>query len=273
MSHWNELIGLSRTPYSGHPEACLIRGREAWHLGVRIENITYPQTITALQGGMAACLFAGDLPEEILLPPSDVMPAPADLNAWIHGSNAGDTGDAEDAGDAPLAVRREAHPPVDIAALRADQRARYIEGAFESGLRLDSVDRDDDAARRHALGAATSRAVIPNSDFPVSALLETDIGVVVGCNVEFPAWNLGLCAERNAIHLALSMGASRLGDMAILAPKSQVCSPCGACRQTLSEWPGIRRVLLYHGDGSSSIHLTEDLLPFHFHASSLSSQP
>jgi homotetrameric cytidine deaminase len=287
MSLWRELIAQSVAPYSGQPEACLVRGRDGWHVGIRIENIAYPQTITALQGGIAACLFAGDEPQQIVLPPATMMPIPADLAIWAQGSP-------------PLPVSHMSDPPIRLETLRRDQRERFLVDLFPahgpsvsagfqsadslghdslrldplrmSSLRLDSVDPADDQARAAALGALASKAVIPNSDFPVSALMQTDIGIVGGCNVEFPSWNLGLCAERNAIHLALSMGAKTLGPMAIYAPKSQVCSPCGACRQTLAEWPGIDRVLLYHGDGSCSAHRVTDLLPFHFHASGLSSK-
>ncbi|MGA1713683.1 MAG: cytidine deaminase family protein, partial [bacterium] len=146
------------------------------------------------------------------------------------------------------------------------------DGSELTSLFIDAVQPEVDRERRELLDQLTNLAYIPESDFPVSAILETDKGLIGGVNVEFDLWNFGLCAERNAIHTAIAYGARPTGSIAIFAPKSQLCSPCGMCRQTMGEWPFLERVFLYHGDGSCSEHRMEDLLRLHFQATTLGAE-
>src|SRR5699024_7366914 len=52
---------------------------------------------------------------------------------------------------------------------------------------------------REILHSLLSHAIVGESDFPVAALLQTDIGYISGVNIELKPWNCGLCAERTAI--------------------------------------------------------------------------
>ncbi len=275
----------------------MIRGENGVYPGVRVENIAYPQTITALQGAFGLCLSCGDLPLEILQPSENHSSPMADEETWRHwvkaqGWNIKWTYSDQLSADLieqltefrnPLTVIHN-RPESDNASIwssgntpdpQSTTATKVQSGPNEmlNSLFIDAVQPEYDRARRSLLTKLIPDAYTPNSDFPVSALLETDKGLVGGVNVEFGIWNFGLCAERNAIHTAIAYGARPTGSIAVFAPKSQLCSPCGMCRQTLSEWPLMERVLLYHGDGSSSEHRIKDLLPLHFQASSLGIGP
>lgn len=269
--NWDLLQQHNYSPYSGQLEACLVIGAHGVYPGVRVENIAYPQTITALQGAIGMCLGCGDQPLEIWQPERNEKTPSADelfwkkwieklsngnhLIKWVYSDNI-----PKELGDAFTEMRNP---------LRVVQQNG---GSEMTSLFIDAVQPEVDWDRRKFLGDVAKLAYIPQSNFPVSALLETDKGLIGGVNVEFDLWNFGLCAERNAIHTAIAYGARPSGSIAIFAPKSQLCSPCGMCRQTLGEWPFLERALLYHGDGSCSEHRIEDLLPLHFQATTLRSE-
>lgn len=85
---------------------------------------------------------------------------------------------------------------------------------------------------------AATRAWCPHSAFPVGAALLVDDGrIIAGCNVENASFGLTNCAERSALFSALSQGIDRtaLRAMLVYSPNVPVISPCGACRQVMSE--------------------------------------
>ncbi|WP_307250965.1 cytidine deaminase [Croceifilum oryzae] len=83
---------------------------------------------------------------------------------------------------------------------------------------------------------ARKNAYVPYSKFPVgAALLASDGTVFKGCNVENASFGLTNCAERTAIFKAVSEGAHGFEGIAIVADTEGPVSPCGACRQVLSE--------------------------------------
>lgn len=86
---------------------------------------------------------------------------------------------------------------------------------------------------------AAARAHAPYSKFPVGAVLQFSNGeIVLGCNVENASYGLTNCAERTAVFSALAQGKdlAEVERIVIYTPGSQVYSPCGACRQVLSEF-------------------------------------
>ncbi|HEU0302932.1 MAG TPA: cytidine deaminase [Longimicrobium sp.] len=85
---------------------------------------------------------------------------------------------------------------------------------------------------------ARAHAYAPYSHFPVgAALLATDGRVFTGCNVENASFGLTNCAERVAIGKAVSEGAREFTAIAVVGPEDRAaCTPCGACRQVLSEF-------------------------------------
>ena len=84
--------------------------------------------------------------------------------------------------------------------------------------------------------AARRNAHAPYSKFRVGAALLTKSGkVYTGVNVENASYGLTNCAERVAVGKAVSEGHRKFQALAVAGP-STVLSPCGACRQVLSEF-------------------------------------
>ncbi|HEX8392840.1 MAG TPA: cytidine deaminase [Longimicrobium sp.] len=126
------------------------------------------------------------------------------------------------------------------------------------------------ALLRHAR-EARAHAYAPYSHFPVgAALLAEDGRVFTGCNVENAAYTVGNCAERVAIGKAVSEGARRFLAIAVTGPEDNVaCTPCGACRQVISEFgPELPVVMTDGADGYKIIGMRE-LLPGAFGPASL----
>lgn len=83
--------------------------------------------------------------------------------------------------------------------------------------------------------AAREFAYAPYSKFLVGAALLCQSGkVFTGCNVENASYGLSICAERTAIVKATSEGESLFQAIAVVA--DGMTTPCGACRQFLSEF-------------------------------------
>lgn len=78
----------------------------------------------------------------------------------------------------------------------------------------------------------------PYSKFKVGAALLTKDGkVFLGANIENSSYPLCMCAERNALYQAHLNGYHK-GDIVALAVSGDTqepISPCGACRQVMSE--------------------------------------
>lgn len=113
--------------------------------------------------------------------------------------------------------------------------------------------------------AAREHAYAPYSRFRVGAALLTHDGrVYPGCNVENAAYGLCNCAERTALFSAIAAGC-RPGDfahLAVIADTEAAVSPCGACRQVISELGGDSLpVTLASLDGDIRHTTAAELLP------------
>ena len=98
-----------------------------------------------------------------------------------------------------------------------------------------------------AARAASARAYAPYSGFHVGAALGfADGSVVTGANVENASYGLSLCAETSAAASAMNAGVrGGLVAVAVLGgtpgadgeavPAAAPLTPCGRCRQVLSE--------------------------------------
>jgi cytidine deaminase len=115
----------------------------------------------------------------------------------------------------------------------------------------------------HARDVA-SRAYAPYSRFRVGAAVQDADGrVFVGCNVESASYGLTVCAERNAIFSAIGSGAIRPFKALAVAcvDAAEGCSPCGACRQVMSEHLDAAATIRVDGLGDFK---PSDLLPHAF---------
>ena len=108
----------------------------------------------------------------------------------------------------------------------------------------------------------------PYSKFAVgAALLCKDGKVFQGANVENASYPLCMCAERNAIYNAMMNGykKSDFVALAIVADTDEPCSPCGACRQVISElFPRNGAIVLANLKGDLKETNVDELLPFAF---------
>ena len=108
----------------------------------------------------------------------------------------------------------------------------------------------------------------PYSKFAVgAALLCKDGKVFVGSNVENSSYPLCMCAERNALYNAMMNGYKKEDflALALTADTDEPCSPCGACRQVISElFPRNGEIILTNLKGDIKTSNIEELLPFAF---------
>ena len=109
----------------------------------------------------------------------------------------------------------------------------------------------------------------PYSNFQVGTCLRTKSGRIYrGCNIE----NHGIqsiCGERTAFVKALSDGEREFESITVVGSKkgeepSQLCMPCGYCRQFMSEFVDENfKVIVYDGDNVKE-YTIEELLPYGF---------
>lgn len=120
---------------------------------------------------------------------------------------------------------------------------------------------------------ARKNAYAPYSHFAVGAALLTKSGkVYTGCNVENAAFSPTNCAERTAVFKAVSEGERGMlklalvaGNEALEAPLPAVVSPCGVCRQVLSEFAEPNMViLLAKSESDYQTYTLGQLLPLGF---------
>ena len=114
--------------------------------------------------------------------------------------------------------------------------------------------------------AVAQNAHAPYSKFKVGACALFESGnIYTGCNVENSSYGLSLCAERNALSNAVSAGEkSKLIAIAIFSPNMKFCTPCGACRQWITEFSENAKVVLEKDDSSLEIIDIKELLPYTF---------
>lgn len=127
-----------------------------------------------------------------------------------------------------------------------------------------------DAELIAAARQAREKAYVPYSRFPVgAALLMEDGSLVTGCNIENASYGLANCAERTAIFKAISEGHQRFTAIAVIADTEGPCSPCGACRQVMTEFGWDARVILTNLQGDVTVTSVRDLLPGAFRPTDL----
>ncbi len=230
---WTPLLEHAYVPYSHQPQACVVESKNGmFYAGLRVENISYPLTIPAVQAACTICLSEGEIPAKIYIQNSTIN----QLSFWVK--------------EFELEVIQTDVPPLD-----------HITPLF--------IEKPSNFEPRKNLKSLLSKAITPNSDFPVSAILYVEGGYFEGVNVEVSDWSMGICAERIAISKAIAAGYTHYLGLDIHTLKGEVSSPCGACRQVISEMLPYHPVHLHHGDGTLSEHLSVDLLPFSFKSSAL----
>jgi cytidine deaminase len=101
---------------------------------------------------------------------------------------------------------------------------------------------------------ARARAYAPYSRYRVGAALLTRAGrVFAGCNVENATFGATLCAERSAIASMVSAGDRDPVACVVVTGGPKPGSPCGICRQVLSEFARDMKVLMVAEDARGRI--------------------
>lgn len=221
MSLWDTLRSRAYVPYSGIPEVCIAVGNNMrWYPGVRIENASFPLTISAYQAAVFGCLSEGVEPVAILIPQGVTMEPAMGFGYPVQ------------VVDQPKGRFADIHISMD------DPNVHF--------RRLKEL------------------AVVPNSHFPVVALVRTESGWISGVNVETADWQQGLCAERIAMSKLISHGLGKPLEWRITAFQGDFISPCGACRQVLAEHNPQADVFMHHPDHTVSAHTVNQFLPYTF---------
>lgn len=131
-----------------------------------------------------------------------------------------------------------------------------------------------------AAHAAALRAYAPYSNFLVGAALRTSAGAITtGSNQENASFPAGTCAERTALHAAMSQDPGTvITTMAVIVPQvtgERPVSPCGICRQALLEQEvrqdrrPLRMLMAVHNGPVYELRSAGMLLPLSFDASFL----
>ena len=115
---------------------------------------------------------------------------------------------------------------------------------------------------------AMKNSYSPYSKFKVGAALLTKDGeYTLGTNVENGSYGLTSCAERNALFSAYSKGykKSDISKIFIIGDTKEPISPCGACRQVISElMEKDCDVVLSNLKDDVKIFKVKDLIPYLF---------
>ncbi|MFB6301696.1 MAG: cytidine deaminase [Haloferacaceae archaeon] len=120
----------------------------------------------------------------------------------------------------------------------------------------------DDAELLARARDAFPNAYAPYSEYPVgAALLAADGTVYVGCNVENADYSDSLHAERVALGSAVADGRREFDRIAVASAARDGVTPCGACRQVLSEFCDDAFVVLCDRADGHDAYTLGDLLP------------
>ncbi len=105
----------------------------------------------------------------------------------------------------------------------------------------------------------------PYSGFAVGAAVRANGRVFAACNVENSAYPLSVCAERNAVAMAVAAGARSIDAVAVVGGDLRPAAPCGGCRQVLAEFCSPETPVVYAVPGGEKVETTVGaLLPAAF---------
>ena len=105
-----------------------------------------------------------------------------------------------------------------------------------------------------------NNAYSPYSNYKVGAALLSKSGkIYTGANYENASFGAGVCAERIALGNALSNGERDFLAICICGNDANI-TPCGICRQSLSEFSDIE-VICCNSKGDSRFYKLTELLP------------
>lgn len=84
---------------------------------------------------------------------------------------------------------------------------------------------------------AQTHAYAPYSNFYVGACIRTTTGELFsGCNVENVSYPITQCSEASACGAMITAGFRHIAEILVIGSGTDICPPCGACRQMLYEF-------------------------------------
>lgn len=115
-------------------------------------------------------------------------------------------------------------------------------------------------------------AYAPYSKYQVGACVLTKDGkYFLGCNIENAAYPSSVCGERVAVFNAYANGYNKdsIEAIAIVTSGKRIGTPCGMCRQALSELLNADTpIILSNGEDEMITNISE-LLPYNFSSEDL----
>lgn len=113
---------------------------------------------------------------------------------------------------------------------------------------------------------AREHAYVPYSNFAVgAAVLTDDDQIFEGCNIENGSYSMTICAERVAMFGAILAGYHHFKAIAITGDTREAISPCGACRQVMTEFMKPEdQVILTNLNGEVKKTTVAQILPYSF---------
>jgi len=109
---------------------------------------------------------------------------------------------------------------------------------------------------------AVERSYAPYSEYRVgAALLSGDGAVFTGCNVENANYSNSVHAEELALSKAVAAGHRSFDGIAVSSERRDGVTPCGMCRQSLSEFCAGEFRVVCEGDPEPSVYRLGTLLP------------
>jgi cytidine deaminase len=115
-------------------------------------------------------------------------------------------------------------------------------------------------------------AYVPYSKFPIgAAVLCKDGNYVGGANIENASYGATMCGERVAIFSTIAQGYKKedIVAIAIVSNSDEPATPCGACRQVLSELIDPATPIILANKTKVLRYSLKDLFPYAFDKESL----
>lgn len=109
---------------------------------------------------------------------------------------------------------------------------------------------------------ALQHSYAPYSRFRVAAAVRDEQGrIFTGVNVENSSYGLTQCAERSAICTAIGEGATAIVEVVVYTPTAEPTTPCGACRQVISEFAKDATILSFCDSETELEASSAELIP------------
>ena len=120
----------------------------------------------------------------------------------------------------------------------------------------------DDVELLERARGAVETSYAPYSEYRVGAALETSDGTVfTGCNVENANYSNSVHAEELALSKAVEAGHRSFSQIAVSSGARDGVTPCGMCRQSLSEFCADELRVICEGEDGPTAYTLGELLP------------